>query len=235
MRNRQLHGAVAAFVEEAAWQLAAETADGAEIEFEIVRGGRRDSPLYCYRPLTADFIEQRVGLLARLESFLPAVHAVSGLSGLDRYLDARGERGYPVETRSRAEFALRVFLSRVFEESTDFALSDDRLDRAYGELDAALYEGRTDTVVIAPLLGLEVASDAVALGEGLTLVRGDAFPEDAPADALWAPGAAAPVAHARVRLRRLLTALRLYDTTPVAYGPLAWTRTGGSPWQPFAL
>jgi hypothetical protein len=252
MRNRQLHGAVAAFAEEAAWQLAAETADGAEIEFEIVRGGRRDSPLYCYRPLTADFIEQRVGLLARLESFLPAVHAVSGLSGLDRYLDARGERGYPVETRSRAEFALRVFLSRVFEESTDFALSDDRLDRAYGELEAALYEGRTDTVVIAPLLGLEVASDAVALGEGLTLVRGDAFPEDAPADALWAPGAdrahllavlrweaaagdASPVAHGRVRLRRLLSALRLYDTTPVAYGPLTWTRTGGSPWQPFAL
>jgi hypothetical protein len=252
MRNRQLHGAVAAFAEEAAWQLAAETADGAEIEFEIVRGGRRDSPLYCYRPLTADFIEQRVGLLARLESFLPAVHALSGLSGLDRYLDARGERGYPVETRSRAEFALRVFLSRVFEESTDFALSEERLDRAYGELEAALYEGRTDTVVIAPLLGLEVASDAVALGDGLTLVRGDAFPEDAPSDALWAPGAdrahllavlrweaaagdASPVAHGRVRLRRLLSALRLYDTTPVAYGPLGWTRTGGSQWQPFAL
>lgn len=252
MRNRQLHGAVAAFAEEAAWQLAAETADGAEIEFEIVRGGRRDSPLYCYRPLTADFIEQRVGLLARLESFLPAVHALSGVSGLDRYLDARGERGYPVEARSRAEFALRVFLSRVFEESTDFALSDERLDRAYGELETALYEGRTDTVVIAPLLGLEVASDAVALGDGLTLVRGDAFPEDAPADALWAPGAdrahllavlrweaaagdASPVGHGRVRLRRLLTALRLYDTTPVPYGPLAWTRTGGSQWQPFAL
>ena len=252
MRNRQLHGAVAAFAEEAAWQLAAETADGAEIEFEIVRGGRRDSPLYCYRPLTADFIEQRVGLLARLESFLPAVHALSGVSGLDRYLDARGERGYPVEARSRAEFALRVFLSRVFEESTDFALSDERLDRAYGELETALYEGRSDTVVIAPLLGLEVASDAVALGDGLTLVRGDAFPEDAPADALWAPGAdrahllavlrweaaagdASPVGHGRVRLRRLLSALRLYDTTPVAYRPLAWTRTGGSPWQPFAL
>jgi hypothetical protein len=252
MRNRQLHGAMAAFAEEAAWQLAAETADGAEVPFEIVRGGRRDSPLYCYRPLTADFIEQRVGLLARLEGFLPAVHALSVLSGLDRYLDSRGERGYPVETRSRAEFALRVFLSRVFEESTDFVLSEERFDRAYGELEAALYEARTDTVVIAPLLGLDVASETVLLGEGLTLVRGDAFPEDAPADALWAPGAdrahllavlrweaaagdASPVAHARVRLRRLLTALRLYDTTPVAYGPLAWTRTGGSPWQPFAL
>jgi hypothetical protein len=202
--------------------------------------------------LTADFIEQRVALLGRLESFLPAVHALAGLSGLDRYLHARGERGYPVEPRARAEFALRAFLTRLFEESTDFALSAERLDRAYGEVESSLYEGRTETVVIAPLLGLDVASPAVALGDGLSFVRGDAFPEDAPADALWAPGAdrphllavlrweaaagdVTPVAHARVRLRRLLTALRLYDGSPVGFGPLAWMRTGGSPWQPFAL
>ena len=252
MHNRQLHGALAGFVEEAAWQLAAETADGAEIPFEVVRGGRRDSPLYCYRPLTADFIEQRVGLLSRLPSFLPAVHALSGLGRLGDYLESRGERGYPAEPRARAEFALRVFLSRVFEESTDFALSPERLERAYAEVESALYDGRTETVVIAPLLGVEIASPEVALGEGLTLVQGDAFPEDAPADALWAPGArrphllvvvrweaaagdTTPVAHARVRLRRLLTALRLYDGASVGFGPLAWTRTGGSPWQPFAL
>ena len=130
--------------------------------------------------------------------------------------------------------------------------SPERLERAYGEVESALYDGRTETVVIAPLLGVEIASPEVALGDGLTLVQGDAFPEDAPADALWAPGArrphllvvvrweaaagdTTPVAHARVRLRRLLTALRLYDGASVGFGPLAWTRTGGSPWQPFAL
>jgi hypothetical protein len=252
MRNRQLHDALAAFVEEAAWQLAAETADGAEIPFEIVRGGRRDSPLYCYRPLTADFIDQRVGLLTRLPSFLPAVHALSGLGGVDRYLEGRGERGYPAENRSRAEFALRVFLGRVFEETTDFELRPERFDRAYAEVESALYDGRTETAVIAPLLGVDIAAPEVALGEGLTLVQGDAFPEEAPTDALWAPGAQrphvlavlrweaaagdlTPVAHGRVRLRRLLTALRLYDGAGVGYGPLAWTRTGGSTWQPFAL
>ena len=56
MRNRQLHAALAAFAEEAAWQLAAAAQDGAEVPFEIVESGahRRDTPLYCYRPLTAD-------------------------------------------------------------------------------------------------------------------------------------------------------------------------------------
>jgi hypothetical protein len=252
MRNRQLHGALSAFAEEAAWQLAAATAEGAEVPFEIVRGGRRDSPLYCYRPLTGDFIEQRVALLGRLESFLPAVHALSSLGRLDEYLVARGERGFPAEARARAEFALRVFLSRVFEDSSDFAFSRERFERGYGELERALYDGRAETVVIAPLLGVEVASEQLALGDGVTLVPGDAFPEDAPADALWTPGAqrphllvvlrweaaagdATPVAHARVRLRRLLTALRLYDAGGAAFGPLAWTRTGGSAWQPFAL
>src|SRR6185295_4335490 len=252
MHNRQLHGALAAFVEEAAWQLSAETADGAEIPFEVVRGGRRDSPLYCYRPLTADFIEQRVGLLSRLPSFLPAVHALSGLGRLGEYLESRGERGYPAEPRARAEFALRVFLSRVFEESTDFALSPERFDRAYGEVESALYDGRTETVVIAPLLGLEIASPELALGDGLSLVRGDTFAEEAPGEAIWAPGAdrphllavlrweaaagdAAPVAHARIRMRRLMTALRLFEAGSFAFGPLAWTRTGGGTWQPFAL
>ena len=256
MRNRQLHDALAAFVEEAAWKLSAETADGAEVPFEVVRGGRRDSPLYCYRPLTAEFIEQRTGLIARLPTFLPAVHALSGIGGLDRYLEARDQHGFPAEARARAEFALRVFLGRVFEESTDFALSPERLQRAYAELEAALYDGRTETAVIAPLLGVELQSPELALGDGLTLVQGDAFPEDAPGDALWAPGArrphllvvlrweaaagdVTPVAHARVRLRRLLTALgcttaRAWRSARSRGRARAARRGSRSPWAPWA-
>ena len=142
------------------------------------------------------------------------MHALSGLGRLGDYLESRGERGYPAEPRARAEFALRVFLSRVFEESTDFALSPERLERAYGEVESALYDGRTETVVIAPLLGLEIASPELALGDGLTLVQGDAFPEDAPADALWAPGARRP--HLLVVVRWEAAA---GDTTPVAARP----------------
>jgi hypothetical protein len=252
MRNRQLHSALSAFAEEAAWQLAADTAGGAEVPFEVIEGGgRRDTPLYCYRPLTGAFIAQRTGVLSRLPSYLPAAHALAGAGGVDDYLERRGERA-PSGARERADAALLTFLGRVFEESTDFALSTERLDRAFRELEDALYEGRTETVVIAPLLGIEIASAHVPLGDGLSLVRGDAFEEDAPTEAVWArgadqphvlatlrweeaPGDAAPVAHARVRLARLLSALRLFDDAPVAYGPLAWTRTGGGSWQPFAL
>lgn len=252
MRNRPLHHALAAFAEEAALQLAHETAAGAEVPFEIVPEGRRDAPLYCYRPLTGDFISERLTLLGRLPSFLPAVHALSVCGGVERYLEARGERGYPADRRARAEFALRVFLTRTFAEATEFALTGERLDRAYAELEACLYDGRTDSVVIAPLLGLELDSDELALGDGLSLVRGDALGEDAPAEALWAAGPGRPhllavlrwedapgdlsaIAHGRARLRRLLTALRLFDRGSFAFGPLAWTRTAGGAWEPFAL
>ena len=253
MRNRQLHAALAAFAEEAAFQLAADTAGGAEIPFEVVElsGRRREAPLYCYRPLTASFIDERLSILGRLPSFLPAVHALAVCGGLDAYLVARGEARVPTQPRARAEAALRHFLMRVFEDADDFQLVPDRLVRAYEELESVVMEGRALTEVVAPLLGLALASGEVPLGEGLTLVRADAT-DDAPADAVheredgnsvvlarltWeaAPGDEAPLRHAQVRLRRLLTTLRLYDAAGIALARTAWTRTGGGGWQPFAL
>src|SRR3954469_8082117 len=118
MRNRQLHAALAAFAEEAAWQLAADAWEGAEVPCEVVASGRRDSPLYCYRPLTADFITQRVSLLGRLPTYLPALDALCDVGGLDAYLEARGEAA-PRDPRERAESTLRTFLGRVFEDSSD--------------------------------------------------------------------------------------------------------------------
>ena len=66
MRNTSLHEILEAFTADAAGQLAAETASGAEIPFEVVstpgRPARR-AALYCYRPLTGAFIRERLGLL----------------------------------------------------------------------------------------------------------------------------------------------------------------------------
>jgi hypothetical protein len=254
MRNRQLHAALAAFAEEAALQLAADTADGAEVPFEVVElaGGRREAPLYCYRPLTASFIDERLSILGRLTSYLPAVHALAACGGLDAYLVSRGEARVPAQPRARAEEALRHFLTRTFEDTTDFELSPDRLARAYEELESLVMEGRALTEVVAPIMGLALMSDEIVLGDGLSLVRAGVH-GDAPAEVrraheddghqvvlarlTWeaAPGDEAPLRHAQVRLRRLLTALRLYDAAGIVLARTAWTRTGGNPWQPFAI
>ena len=45
MHNRALHDSLAAFVEEAAWQLAEEVSGGAEIPFELDATPTRSAPL----------------------------------------------------------------------------------------------------------------------------------------------------------------------------------------------
>ena len=249
MRHRPLHAALSAFAEEAAWQFAEETADGAEVPFEIVesRGARRDTPLYCYRPLTDNFIRDRQGVLERLPTFPAAARALAALDGVGDYLRAQGEPRVPTDARERAEAALRVFVSRVFSDATEFVMTPERLDRAYAELEGSLLDGRAESVVVAPLFGLRIESIEIPLGQGLALMRGDELP-DAPAEAVWAagsdepcvlaslthtndPGAPAPMSEASARFRRLLTALRLYDPVRVALGPVAWERTGAGPWK----
>jgi hypothetical protein len=242
VRNARLHDALHAFADEAANLLAADAAEGAEVPFEVVEQRRaRHASLYCYRPLTGAFIDERLSILGGLETYVPAVHALGATTGLVAYLESRAE-SVPRDPRERAEDALRLFLARVFEESTDFVLTGQRFEAAYTELEAVVCEGRTESVVVAPLLGVDIGSDELDLGEGLVLVRGEALP-DAPVDAdvfavlSWeaAPGDAAPIEHARVRLRRLLTALRLYDAGVPALGAAAWARTAGGPWQMVVL
>src|SRR5947208_15045617 len=85
MHNRALHDSLAAFVEEAAWQLAEEVSGGAEVPFELIEQGRATAPLYCYRPLTGRFIAERIGVLARLPSYVPAAHGLAQLPDLPAY------------------------------------------------------------------------------------------------------------------------------------------------------
>jgi hypothetical protein len=247
MRNPRLHQALLAFAEEAAWQLASDTASGAEVPFEIVeQGARRSTPLYCYRPLTADFIADRAPTLGKLDAYLPALHAIGTCSGLGAYLEARGIMP-PRSDRERAQEALCVFLARVFEGSTDFVLSVERLRGAYNELEGLVTEGRTEAVAVGVLLGVTLLGKELDLGGGLILIRGDAL-RDAPPEAVWprqggnahvlavlsweaAPGDEDPVGHARVRFARLLSALRLYGEGAPALGPAAWLRSAGGPWQ----
>lgn len=255
MRNSTLHAIIEAFASEAAMQLAAETAGGAEIPFELVEtagGPRSRAPLYCYRPLTGTFIRERLSLLSALPSYTPAARALSELEAVEGYLRQRGESRIPTERRECADAALRAFLSSVFAERSEFGLDRERFEVAYEELERALYEGRSVTTVAAPMLGvaLDQGTKELALGEGLALVRGDALP-DAPADAVWGDAdepnvlavltvtqdrsTPAPVSAARARFRRTLTALRLFERGGYALGPVAWTRIDAGTWRSVPL
>jgi len=255
VRNTTLHGVIEAFAAESAMALCAETAAGAEIPFELIDaagGPRRRAPLYCYRPLTGAFIRDRLGLLSSLPTYLPAVRALSALDGVEGYLEQRGEPRIPPEGRERADAALRTFLTVLYAERSDFEFDPDRFEPAYEELERALYEGRALTTVVAPLLGLALdpQTSEMALGDGLSLVRGDTL-EDAPPDAVWGEreepnvlivltvaqdrAAPAPVSAARARFRRTLSALRLFEHGGYALGPVAWARIDAGTWRSIAL
>lgn len=242
MRDRQLQTTLRAFAEEAAWTLAAETAQGAELPFDLLEESSGRGPtLYCYRPDTAGFIAERARRLGELENWPAAVHALGGRGGLDAYLRSRGHARIPADARSLAEAALRAFLEALFEDLTEFVLSDERFDRAYAALEELIAGGDTGVEVIVPLLGLEIESEEVALADGLALARPgvlDRVPEAARWDgecetvlAVIRAEDEAAVGDAPARVRRLLTALRLYDPARVAMGPAAWIRTAGGPWQ----
>jgi hypothetical protein len=247
MRHRALHDAVLAFSEQAAWQLAADAADGAEIPFELDEvGSGRGPALYCYRPLTEDFIRSRIGVLGRLPSYAPAARMLAALGGLDAYLRLRGETRIPAGPEECADAVLRTFLSHLFEDASEFLLEEPRFERAYADLERGILRERTIGEVVAVLHGLVLSGDEVPLGDGLSLVRAAALAAppadldrlgDEPDQALvvlredGGPEAGAPVAAARLRFRSLLTALRLYDVGPFALNPIGWARIDGGTWR----
>src|SRR3954453_21449472 len=117
MHNRALHDSLAAFVQEAAWQLAEEVSGGAEVPFELDATPTRSAPLYCYRPLTGRFIAQRAGMLARLPSYAGDARGLSALPDLPVYLRKRGRRAPAQEL---ADAALQALLAAVWADATDF-------------------------------------------------------------------------------------------------------------------
>jgi hypothetical protein len=252
VRNTSLHAALEQFTRAAASRLTAETASGAEVPFELTEERAGRTPLYCYRPLSSEFIEDRLSLLRGLDTYAPAVRAMAELESVAGYLQLCGQSRIPSEPRERAEVALRMFLGAVFAERSQFVFERTRFDAAYLELERTLYEGRCVNTVITPMLGVALDPDApeLTLGEGLSLVRGETFPE-APADAVWGDGeepnvlvalstvqdrgAPPPVPMARARFRRVLTALRLFERGGYALGPLAWARADAGAWRTVAL
>jgi hypothetical protein len=257
MRNPTLQTLLRTFADEAAACLGEQTAAGVEVPFEVseqrdaglwgLRSGR--TPLYCYRPLTGAFIAESRAALTASAAYAPAVRGLEELGGLDSYIEARGRPLSGAGGRARADEALVAFLAAVFGETTSFEVSEERFGRAYAELEAHAYAGRMQMTVLAPLLGVALESDELNLGDGLALHRADSF-DGGPPEAFGSPesgeaeavtfavysydgerAAGSPLAAARARLRRLLTALRLFEAGSTALAPVAWVRSGDGPWR----
>jgi hypothetical protein len=252
VRNASLHRVLEAFTTDAASTLSAQTADGVEIPFELIEEPGARGRLYCYRPLTGEFIREREGLLSGLATYAPAARALAASEAVYTYLHQRGESRIPAEPHARAAAALTAFLGSVFAERSEFGFDRARFEVAYAKLEGVLYEGSSAATVIAPLLGvaLDPGTTELELGHGLSLVRGDAL-ADAPAAAVWGeseePNLLAvlvvsqtgaprpPVSAARARFRRILTALRLFERGGYALGPFAWVRSEAGSWRPVPI
>src|SRR3954468_18660299 len=249
MRNRPLHDALRDFALEAAALLTNELKQGAEIPFDVVEEPGSGSILYRYQPLTSEYIAHRWPKLRELPAYGSAAAALG--SGAEAYL--RMQSG---GTSADSEAGLCAMLERLYEDATSFEFPEERFERVYGEVERALFENTIRTALIAPLHGVEIENDRVDLGDGLFLIAGDKL--DAPTGAVWGDATGQverggppnvlcvlrrdiaaddqlPVSEARIRFRKLLTALRLFKPGAVAFGPVGWGRVDEGAWQPIPI
>jgi hypothetical protein len=248
----RLQEAVTRFAEDAAAALHAEVQRGAEVAFELestpTRPARHGPALYCYRPLTDDFITQRIGTLEQLSSHAPAVRALAGFDGLERYLAGAGVDLARRGAGDRPRVALRVLLRELFAEQSDFELRPERLAGALARLDQAAAGSGEAATLVATLGGLTITSTEIRLTRGLALARPEAFdglPEaagdhDAPEHLVAVltlehedPDRA--IADGQAVLTDLLRALRLFGDGRVTLGSLAWARIAAGGWNPIPL
>lgn len=226
-------------------------AAGEELPYEVREPGD-GSPLCRYEPLTERFVRDHADELRQLDSFGAACAAIESGGHAGTYLETMGVAAPPDERR-RAELAGIVFLCRVWMDTTDFSLDDERLELAIAEFEAGDAEdGKID--VIVPLRGLQMPVSRLDLA-GATIIRADTV--EVPAEARandglgvspWEPAFLAVV---RVEtperdgdgesgiaavdaFRRLITTLRLFKAGGVGLGPYAWTRQVGDRWRRIA-
>jgi hypothetical protein len=252
VRNRALHDQLRAFSERCAERLATALESGAEIPFEVGATPGGTSTLYRYRPLSAQFVRERLGELRALDGYGASLLALARVENLSAYLRALGSTYVPASERDRSEVVLREFIARLFEDVTAFEFDEQRFERAYRELESILHEDTAVTVVLAPMPGVRLVEDRWELGSGLSLVRGDRC--EAPPEAVWgegrserepatlvlltveaAPKEPPPLTSARIAFRKLLTAMRLLKPGPARLGPTAWWRVDDGPWQALPL
>jgi hypothetical protein len=252
MRSLQLQAALTEYVEAAGTYLHGQVAGGAEVAFELEQAPRRrrsgGPALYCYRPLTAEFIAERTPALERLPGHARAAALLEGFDGLGRYLASLGADLRRADGQSGARTALSGLLCDAFAEQTDFELQPERLAAALERLEVAASASSGEVTLVGTLHGLTVTSAEIALTRGLTIAQPralDGLPAGASSDrddahlvvvlCVEDEDPRDALARGRDVLEDLLRALRLFGDGRVTLGSLGWARVGDGAWSALAL
>ena len=248
MRDFLLNEALKRLATEAATHFSTLVASGETIPFDVAAEDGDDSAFYSYVPLTSRFVEERAEDLRSLPSFGPAREAATEAGVAAPYLEGRGE-SVPPDPGARAERMLTIFVSSLWEGSTEFALDRARLDSALSMLDAEARDADDADVLIVPLVGLRMSVARLQLPHGVRVVRADSI--EAPVDAMrsegmgraaWEPQYLAvadqdPEGGAEAalnQLRELISVMRLYKGGGIGLGPYAFAPTGEGCWRRIA-
>jgi hypothetical protein len=248
VRDFLLNEALKRLATEAATHFSTLVASGETIPFDVAAEDGDESAFYSYVPLTSRFIEERAEDLRSLPSFGPAREAAVEAGVAAPYLEARGE-SVPADPGARAEQMLTIFVSSLWEGSTEFALDRPRLDSALSMLDAEARDADDAEVLLVPLVGLRMSTARLQLPHGVRVVRADSI--DAPTDAMrsegmgrasWEPQYLAvadqdPEGGAEAalnQLRELISVMRLFKGGGIGLGPYAFAPTGEGCWRRIA-
>jgi hypothetical protein len=253
MRDLVVREALVEMARDAAKRFRELVAAGEEIPYDVHESGD-GSPIPQYVPLTERFVRDHASELRELDSFGSACAAIESAGLAGPYLEDNGIDA-PPDPRRRAELAGIVFLARMWMDSTDFSLDDERLRASIAELEAHADAVEGEIEVVVPLRGLRMEATRVDLATA-SIVRADTVEVPAEARASEASGGAGweptflaiasvppatsddAVADAGTRaveaFRSMITALRLYKPGGVALGPHAWTRVSGGRWRRIA-
>ncbi|HEV7483505.1 MAG TPA: hypothetical protein VGO13_10445 [Solirubrobacterales bacterium] len=248
MRDFLLNEALKRLATEAATRFSSLVASGDQIPFDVAAESGDDASFFSYVPLTSRFVEERAQELRSLPSFGPAREAAVEAGVAAGYLESRGE-AVPADPGERAERMLTIFISALWEGSTEFSLDRARLDSALSMLDAEARGADDAEVVIVPVVGLRMSMARLQLPHGVRVVRADAI--EAPIEAMrsegmgrasWEPQYLAVAdqheeegAEAALnQLRELISVMRLFKAGGIGLGPYAFAPTGEDCWRRIA-
>ena len=248
MRDFLLNEALKRLATEAATRFSAMVASGDQIPFDVAADANDDSAFYSYVPLTSRFVEERAEELRSLPSFGPAREAATEAGVAAAYLEARGE-SVPADPGSRSERMLTIFISSLWEGSTEFSLDRARLDSALSMLDAEARDADDAEVLIVPIVGLRMSQARLQLPHGVRVLRADSI--EAPVEAMrsegmgrasWEPqylavadqDAEGGAEGALNQLRELISVMRLFKAGGLGLGPYAFAPTGEGCWRRIA-